>query len=119
MAFMELQVVHSTWVRWDNVQGEGQIVESDLFTPAQLALFKAPHPLPVRTKGKAHLSAIADALRDYTEGEPDPGTVELLDGWCGRYSAPGYMDRTDWCGPFKTRKEACEATNRLYDEAYE
>ena len=27
-------------------------------------------------------------------------------GWYGRLSAPGYLDATDWHGPYKTSDEA-------------
>jgi hypothetical protein len=80
------------------------MVDFDLFTPAVCGMMRVGKDLP----------AITAALADYTEGEPDPATVQLIDGWCGRYSAPGYLDCTDWCGPFDTRKEAREETIRLY-----
>lgn len=110
MAFMELQIVESTWVRWENTHGEGQMVEADLFTKGQL------DRLLIAQNEEARI-AVADMLRDYTEnGEPDASTVELVCGWCGRYSAPGYMDRTDWCGPFDTEREAREETIARYGE---
>jgi len=31
---------------------------------------------------------------------------ETVSGWFGRLSAPGYMDCTDWSGPFDTEAEA-------------
>jgi hypothetical protein len=35
-------------------------------------------------------------------------------GWFHRLSAPGYLDCTDWCGPFDTRGEAEEACAEVY-----
>jgi hypothetical protein len=32
--------------------------------------------------------------------------AEKVEGWFARLSAPGYLDCTDWDGPFKTREEA-------------
>lgn len=32
--------------------------------------------------------------------------VERVEGWWHRFSAPGYMDRTDWDGPFDTQAAA-------------
>lgn len=37
-------------------------------------------------------------------------------GWFARYSAPGYMDRTDSVGPFDTYQEAIQECLRLYGE---
>lgn len=45
-----------------------------------------------------------------------PGDVldENVTGWFGRMSAPGYMDCTDWDGPFETP----EAAQKHLDETY-
>ena len=37
------------------------------------------------------------------------------DKWFGRLSAPGYLDCTDWSGPFDTEKEAMDYLIELYD----
>ena len=36
-------------------------------------------------------------------------------GWYGRLSAPGYLDCTDWSGPYQSEEEAEEALNDMYD----
>lgn len=51
-------------------------------------------------------SDVAKALRDYVSGEI--WTVELSAGFGVRSSAPGYMDRTDWC-VYATEREAIAA----------
>jgi hypothetical protein len=51
------------------------------------------------------LTPSPDDLRDYIEGEPDP-EIETETGWFSRLSAPGYLDCTDWCGPFASQEEA-------------
>jgi len=45
-----------------------------------------------------------------------PGDAETVEGkwWC-RLSAPGYMDATDWDGPFDTVEAAREAIEATYD----
>ena len=45
-------------------------------------------------------------------------TVNVSKGrfWWGRYSAPGYMDRTDTCGPFTSAAEAARETFALYGD---
>jgi len=36
-------------------------------------------------------------------------------GWYGRLSASGYLDCTDWSGPYSSEDEADEALNDMYD----
>jgi hypothetical protein len=36
------------------------------------------------------------------------------EGWYGRYSAPGYMDCTDDCGPFPSAIEAARETAETF-----
>lgn len=36
-------------------------------------------------------------------------------GWYCRLSAPGYMDCTDWSGPYETEQEAREAIVDMWD----
>lgn len=44
-------------------------------------------------------------------GDPD----EPKAGWYGRLSASGYLDATDWVGPFDTGPEALDAVMEFYD----
>ena len=44
-------------------------------------------------------------LLPYCE-HPRIAGVERHSGWYARLSAPGYMDRTDWDGPYPTRDAA-------------
>ena len=44
------------------------------------------------------------SVADITDcGEDD---IEKVYGYFARLSMPGYMDCTEWCGPFKTEAEA-------------
>ena len=36
-------------------------------------------------------------------------------GWYGRLSASGYLDCTEWSGPYSSEQEADEALNDMYD----
>lgn len=36
-------------------------------------------------------------------------------GWYGRLSASGYMDATDWHGPYKTSDEALREVMHIYE----
>lgn len=45
-----------------------------------------------------------------------PGTIEIIrDKWWCRLSAPGYMDCTDWCGPFDTLDQARHEIETFYE----
>lgn len=46
----------------------------------------------------------------------DHGDAEGVErGWFWRLSAPGYMDCTDWCGPFDTLEDAKADCRDTYD----
>jgi hypothetical protein len=52
------------------------------------------------------------ALRRYLEGEPydaDDEPAEMQEGYYARLSAPGYMDATDWVGPYESEDAALDA----------
>ena len=36
-------------------------------------------------------------------------------GWYSRLSAPGYLDATDWHGPYKTSDEALREVMHIYE----
>jgi hypothetical protein len=36
-------------------------------------------------------------------------------GWYARQSAPGYLDATDWMGPFDTEQEALSELHEMYE----
>jgi hypothetical protein len=40
---------------------------------------------------------------------------EEVSGWFCRLSAPGYLDCTEWSGPFKTAKEAEDYLEEMYE----
>lgn len=52
-----------------------------------------------------------DASLPLEDGE----TSEEETGWFYRLSAPGYMDCTEWTGPFKTEEEAREDCRETWD----
>jgi hypothetical protein len=56
------------------------------------------------------------AIRNHLGHEIARGVVlELVTGWFCRLSAPGYMDCTDWSGPFETEQEARDHIAETYD----
>lgn len=54
------------------------------------------------------------AILKYTEGSK-VRSIKKIKGWFARLSAPGYMDATDWQGPYKTEKAALDAVKDLYE----
>lgn len=65
-------------------------------------------------------SPSAEELQDYVEGtvrtreDGSPDAV-LLKGWFARLSAPGYLDCTDWMGPYDTEEEAINELTEFYE----
>lgn len=54
-------------------------------------------------------------FRDYIEGDPIGVEPEPVTGYFARLSAPGYLDATEWAGPFETLAEAREYIADTYD----
>jgi len=50
----------------------------------------------------------------YMESEHGP-VIEEETGWFARLSAPGYMDCTEWAGPFATEEEARDYIVETYE----
>jgi len=80
--------------------------------------YTVPADLIGDEKAQEHGYPTIDAVQDYCEGTPDeldhPNGVEGLadaeyvHGYFARLSASGYMDCTEWAGPFETNAEAEE-----------
>jgi hypothetical protein len=83
MAFMVPEYDHGTFYEVEDRRGEGYLVPGDL-------VGKKP--------------SVRD-FADYIESG-EPRAFEKVRGWFVRLSAPGYLDATDWSGPFKTEAEA-------------
>lgn len=43
------------------------------------------------------------------------GDSEARPGWYSRLSAPGYLDATDWSGPYYSQEEALVELCEMYD----
>lgn len=53
---------------------------------------------------------------EYTRTECDDREPEDFSaGWYGRLSAPGYMDCTDWDGPYSCEAEALHAVMETFE----
>jgi len=51
---------------------------------------------------------------EYFSSSPEYTEVETESGFCSRLSMPGYLDCTDWHGPFATEAEALRALLESY-----
>ncbi len=58
--------------------------------------------------------AILKALEPYIEGSEVYEIAEFT-GWYARLSAPGYLDCTEWVGPYATAKGALDAVKEEYE----
>lgn len=50
----------------------------------------------------------------YTEGS-EVYSIRKHTGWYAHLSAPGYMDQTEWQGPYKSEQEALDAVKSDYE----
>jgi hypothetical protein len=85
MAFMEPEYDNGAFEIYENPRGERIVV-------------------PAGTLSASDLDEQELSLVDHTEGK-----------WWYRLSASGYMDCTDWCGPFLTEQEARDDLSDTYD----
>ena len=53
-------------------------------------------------------------FEDYIHGT-EVFDYEAEKGWYARLSAPGYLDATDWTGPFETLEDAKDYIEETYD----
>lgn len=92
MSFMQLQSEFMTAYEVECSDGGSYIVPLDV------------HPGAVNP----------DDLSDYVPSEPV--TYDIVEGWFARYSAPGYLDCTDWVGPKDTESAARKLCVEVYGE---
>jgi len=53
-------------------------------------------------------------------GKENIAKFKKLNGWFGRMSAPGYLDATDWIGPFRSEQDVMAELEEQYgDQDYE
>lgn len=50
----------------------------------------------------------------YHQEDGDVNVERILFRWWARLTAPGYLDCTDWHGPYDTHAAACEGLSELY-----
>jgi hypothetical protein len=106
-AFMVPEYVLEDFLTVENTRGESTSIPADVaLTKETLKRF--------RNRKETRNPKILASVADYIEGEP--ASVEFVRGrWWARLSASGYLDATDWIGPFKTLAEARAGVSDTFD----
>ena len=60
-------------------------------------------------KGECFTQVIEEGVSFIPQTIGSPIEMTIQHGWCARLSAPGYLDCTDWLGPFENIDEATAA----------
>ena len=96
-----LNAEFSGHMAWEIGQFHMQIIrdtsEGDIYTPEQYAEYPGNE----------------EAAEAY---DVEPDNVDTVFGWWARLSAPGYMDCTEWIGPFESADDAGEELLSSYAE---
>lgn len=87
MAFMVPAIEHGEFIRMEDATGETRLFPADCLDVAELL----------------HLARKGDV------------TLAVERGFFARLSAPGYMDATDWQGPYATEAAAMADLCETYD----
>ena len=96
MSFMQPEIVHGLWLRVDTLNGTWWLPE-DLVGPTFLKQGVAYEVEWFNLEEDSNLKALVYDLEDYVEADrTEIYELTLVEGWGGRMSAPGYMDRTEW-----------------------
>jgi hypothetical protein len=60
-----------------------------------------------------HVIAPLNCVKDF--GEEGAEVEQVVGQWFCRLSAPGFLDATDWSGPFETEQEAQDFIREFYE----
>lgn len=112
MAFMEPDYFHGTMFLIETDNGERTLIPDDLMGGISKRLARklaAGETVEIHPDGSG-----SRYLAVYVEcGKPV--AIERFTGYFCRLSAPGYMDRTEWDGPFPTLEEARDHIAEFHD----
>lgn len=97
MSFMQHQIEHFSAYLCETTHGT-EIVPCSLFTCTP------------------ETEDIAEFLEGELVTDEDGAMFEPVIGWYARLSAPGYLDCTDWSGPFTTADEAKLYLTEMYGD---
>lgn len=100
MPFMEPQAVHQACYHGETEQGDVFIVPAWLVEPGPLS---------------GCIGRLGQYLPESCSGSVAPESVERREGYYARFSAPGYLDCTEWDGPYASEKEALDELAEIHD----
>jgi hypothetical protein len=113
MAFMKLQSEFGRWYLVETRNGT-EIVPADVV--GDLGVEVGETVTPDTCKDQGDWAYLETKLGDYlNDGKRGIQSVELVEKWAARYSAPGYMDCTDWVLG-ATQEEAEEDCRNIYGD---
>jgi hypothetical protein len=102
------EVTNETFLTVENTSGESFSFPADLVNLS----FREPDNTPIdEITDETSLSVV----RDYCEGTPAKVCIIRGNKYFARLSAPGYLDATDWSGPFDTEDAARHYIAETYD----
>jgi hypothetical protein len=106
VAFMQPTAEYSEWLILDTDQG-GQVIDRDILSMSRDTLVQL-------IDRDDNYEKLQERIRDYFGGTRIH-SAELQKGWCSRLTAAGYLDSTEWDGPYDTAEEALDACKDLYE----
>ena len=96
MSFMQPEIVHGLWLRVGTMSGTWWVPE-DLVGPVFLKQGVTYEVERDNLEPDSKLRALVNDLEDYVEADrTEIYELTLVEGWGGRMSAPGFLDRTEW-----------------------
>lgn len=112
MSHLRHQAVHGLFLRVETLAGMTCI-------PADLVGVDEPFEevlLGCDTSTDPVDGDMIDRMEPYLDPSTEVVSVECVEGWFARLSAPGYTDCTEWSGPFASGEEAYDYLAEMYGE---
>ena len=112
MAFMQIETCQMKMWHVETTAGTEYVpadLIGDVTHPIDLSVFRA------YVEGTIYVVDYDMSTDDDEEDIRDGADAEICEGWYVRESAPGYMDCTEWCGPYDTEADAIREYCEMMD----